>query len=330
MKKTNSNMTIDYTVRPCKSVERKMMCEMISALGEVSPITDTSSRYIGMGAKYFADFSMVHRLFGLTEMYSIEKSSAADDIKRFDFNKPYKCIKMIHQRTTDYLNSTKFPSKDKRNIIWLDYDGGFTSDMLQDVQISVKKSSALSVFFVSMNVDFGDEYKDADPLGKLEIFKKRVGNDTYTKAVTQKDLAGDGLIRSIVKMFKLAIEEALMNINSGEKGEKKLQHKQIACFKYADSKAPMLTIGWITYYEDELKKIEDCKIKQLSYYNEKDIPYDISVPHLTMKEIGVLNRNLPDVQVPVPGAEFLTREEVERYSKIYRYYPALTESSMVL
>lgn len=129
MRKDNSNMTVNYTIRPCKSVERKMMCEMISAIGETSPITDSTLRYIGMGAKFFTDFSMIHRLFGLTEMYSIEKSSAPEDIKRFDFNKPYKCIKMIHQKTTDFLLSTKFPAKDKRNIIWLDYDGGFTRDM---------------------------------------------------------------------------------------------------------------------------------------------------------------------------------------------------------
>ena len=239
MRSDNSNMTINYTVRPCKSVERKMMCEMISAIGEISPITDSTSRYIGMGAKFFTDFSLIHRMFGLTEMYSIEKSSSEEDIKRFEFNKPYNCITMIFQRTTDFLNSTKFPPKDKRNIIWLDYDGGFRSDMLQDVQISVKKSSSFSLIFVSLNIDFGSKYKAACPSDKLEIFNIRVGNDNYTKNVRPKDLAGDGLIRSIIKIFNLAIEEALLDINSGERGENDLQCKQIACFKYADSQAPV-------------------------------------------------------------------------------------------
>lgn len=330
MRADNSNMTVNYTIRPCKSVERKMMCEMISAIGEMSPITDASSRYIGMGAKFFTDFSMIHRLFGLTEMYSIEKSSSSEDIKRFEFNKPYKCIKMIHQRTTDFLNSTKFPEKNKRNIIWLDYDGGFTCDMLQDVQISVKKSASLSVIFVSMNVDFGEIYRDASPSEKLKIFNGRVGNDKYTKNVGPKDLAGDGLICSIVRMFNIAIEEALMEINAGKNDENLSLCKQIACFKYADSQAPMLTIGWVTYCKDELEKINDCKIRELEYFNETDTPYDISVPPLTMKEVGVLNRNLPGAQIPVPGAEFLTKDEVERYARIYRYYPALTESSIVL
>ena len=330
MRSDNSNMTINYTVRPCKSVERKMMCEMISAIGEISPITDSTSRYIGMGAKFFTDFSLIHRMFGLTEMYSIEKSSSEEDIKRFEFNKPYNCITMIFQRTTDFLNSTKFPPKDKRNIIWLDYDGGFRSDMLQDVQISVKKSSSFSLIFVTMNIDFGSKYKAACPSDKLEIFNIRVGNDNYTKNVRPKDLAGDGLIRSIIKIFNLAIEEALLDINSGERGENDLQCKQIACFKYADSQAPMLTIGWITYYKNEIDTVNNCKIKKLDYYNETDSPYDISVPPLTLKEVGVLNRNLPNIQLPVPGAEFLTKDEVTKYSKIYRYYPALTESNMVL
>ena len=202
--------------------------------------------------------------------------------------------------------------------------------MLQDVQISVKKSSSFSLIFVSLNIDFGSKYKAACPSDKLEIFNIRVGNDNYTKNVRPKDLAGDGLIRSIIKIFNLAIEEALLDINSGERGENDLQCKQIACFKYADSQAPMLTIGWITYYKNEIDTVNNCKIKKLDYYNETDSPYDISVPPLTLKEVGVLNRNLPNIQLPVPGAEFLTKDEVTKYSKIYRYYPALTESNMVL
>lgn len=69
MRSDNSNMTVNYTVRPCKGVKRKMMCETISAIGKMSPITDSSSRYIGMGDKFFTDFSLIHRMFELSEMY---------------------------------------------------------------------------------------------------------------------------------------------------------------------------------------------------------------------------------------------------------------------
>lgn len=198
------------------------------------------------------------------------------------------------------------------------------------MQISVKKSASLSIIFVSMNVGFGDEYNKASPKERLEIFNDRVGNDKYTKNVTPKDLTGDGLSCSLIRMFSLAIEEALMDINAGKKDENPLMCKQIACFKYADSQAPKLTIGWITYCKDELQKINDCKITELDFFNDKETPYDILVPPLTMKEVGVLNRNLPGIQMPVPGAEFLTEDEVERYARIYRYYPALTELSIVL
>ena len=51
-------------------------------------------RYIGMGAKYFVDFSLLHKEFGIDNMYSMEINSAEKNRKRFEFNKPFNCIKM--------------------------------------------------------------------------------------------------------------------------------------------------------------------------------------------------------------------------------------------
>ena len=45
-----SSASVNYNIRPCKSIERKMMCDMISRLTVFDYIKNY--RYIGMGAKY--------------------------------------------------------------------------------------------------------------------------------------------------------------------------------------------------------------------------------------------------------------------------------------
>ena len=65
-----SDQNINYQIRPSKSIERKMMCELVK---EIQIIQGTSElRYIGMGAKYFTDFLLFHNEFGVTDMISIE------------------------------------------------------------------------------------------------------------------------------------------------------------------------------------------------------------------------------------------------------------------
>ena len=42
-----SGEVVNYNIRPCKNIERKMMCEMISCLATVDELSEY--RYIGMG-----------------------------------------------------------------------------------------------------------------------------------------------------------------------------------------------------------------------------------------------------------------------------------------
>ena len=107
-----SSISVNYNIRPCKSIERKMMCEMISRLTVFDYIKNY--RYIGMGAKYFVDFSLLHKEFGINNMYSMEINSAEKNKKRFEFNKPFNCIKMLFGNASDILNSSSIPWKQEK------------------------------------------------------------------------------------------------------------------------------------------------------------------------------------------------------------------------
>lgn len=326
---SGSSTEINYAIRPCKSVERKMMCEMISKLNAFQRVDEY--RYIGMGAKYFVDFILLHKEFGINKMYSLEISSDENSKMRFDFNKPYDCIQMKHGSAGDILSSAVFPWKDERNIIWLDYDGGITGKQISDVGTCFGKIESGSLVFVSFNIDFGDKFKKASPDGKLEIFSERIGNDDLVKRLKPVDVSGKNIENTIRRLFNMAIENKLLERNYIIKSEnKKLIYEQIAFFKYADSKAQMLTIGWVVYSKEDKEKFEQCSFESLEFYRSGDEFYDISVPNLTYKEVSLLNRHMPNATYPLEGAEFFEKDEVEKYKKIYRYYPATFEVENIL
>ena len=92
-----SDKYINYQLRPAKSVERKMICSLIRQIQLSGGLTDF--RYIGMGAKYFVDFMLIHHQFGTRNMISIE---AQKELKqRYDFNKPLGFIEMKYGTTTE-------------------------------------------------------------------------------------------------------------------------------------------------------------------------------------------------------------------------------------
>ena len=124
-----SDKYINYQLRPAKSVERKMICNLIKQIQVLGGLVDF--RYIGMGAKYFADFMLIHHQFGTTKMISIE---AKKELKnRYEFNKPLGFIEMKYGFTTEMLPQIDEWDK-QNNLIWLDYDGPFTDDVLDDIE----------------------------------------------------------------------------------------------------------------------------------------------------------------------------------------------------
>ena len=324
-----SSKSVNYTIRPCKSIERKMMCEMISRLTMFDYVKNY--RYIGMGAKYFVDFSLLHKKFGISDMYSMEINSTEKNKKRFEFKKPFNCIKMMFGNASDILNSSNMSWKNEKNIIWLDYDGGIKGDQIQDVESCIGKVESGSVIFVSFNSDLGDKFKKASPKEKLDIYCDRIDNEILVKLLSPRDMAKEKIYQTTNKMFNMVVKNKILERNSTIKNEnEELISQQLVYFKYNDSKATMLTLGWIVYKKEDTEKFEKCGFKDFEFYNSTNIPYDITVPNFTYKELAILNQNMPNVVYPIEEADFLEEEEVNAYKKIYKYYPTTFETSIAL
>lgn len=162
-----SDQKINYQVRPAKSIERKMLCDLIREIQLIR--ADGAMRYIGLGAKYFTDFLLLHNEFGITDMISIEAEKERQI--RYEFNKPLKCIQMWYGTTNEVLPQID-GFDEKMNLIWLDYDNSFEDTMLFDVETICRNLNVGSMFFVSCNHSFRGE----KPSEKMESFKNNVGD----------------------------------------------------------------------------------------------------------------------------------------------------------
>ncbi len=78
--------TINYSIRPNKNVERKLIIEFLSALEQKFHISNY--RYIGFGSMWFTDFILMHKALQINDMISIEESKSNE--KRAEFNKPFR------------------------------------------------------------------------------------------------------------------------------------------------------------------------------------------------------------------------------------------------
>ena len=84
-----SYRAIDYSLRPAKTIERRMLCEAFRHLHPFERPERYS--YVGMRSIYFSDFHLFHRARGISDMVSIEKDAYAEEC--LNFNLPYNCIK---------------------------------------------------------------------------------------------------------------------------------------------------------------------------------------------------------------------------------------------
>jgi hypothetical protein len=130
----SSFRSVDYSVRPAKAAERKMLCDLFRRL-EPFGRTDTY-RYVGFGSIYFTDFQLFHQSLAISDMISIEKEES--NWPRFKFNLPFRCVDLRLGHSNSILPSLDW---EKRTLLWLDYDGKLTEEVLADLATFCARAS---------------------------------------------------------------------------------------------------------------------------------------------------------------------------------------------
>lgn len=305
--------TINYSLRPNKNVERKIIAKSLHRISSQFPIADY--RYVGFGSMWFTDFTLFHRALGISDMVTIEKEVSRK--KRVEFNKPYSCIEVRMGQASAVLGDLV---EHKRSFVWLDYDGGIGSATSGDVEIAVGAMRSGSMIMLSVNASIkqldvraGD---DDEPVGQIDQLIQLTGR-TNIRSEEPRLSRND---------FPSLVAEILHDrIKSAALSRPGLNYIPIWNFQYADG-VEMISVGGMIVDEADELRLQKCDLSALDFITP-DAPYLIKVPVLTEKEKRELDRRLPSGG-PLVAHELpfeLSEKEVEFYEKFYLDYPHFGE-----
>ena len=306
---------VNFTLRPAKAVERRMILEACTRLSSFSNLL--SFRYIGLGSPFFNDFTLLHRRHGLTHLICIERESQDKD--RFLFNRPFDCIDMKWGESKDVLPNLQWAGVP--SIVWMDYDDPISSDMLFDVGTILSQIEPGSLVLFTIQAT-GKSFTSKN-MTQLECLQSTLREFIPIDA-TEKDMNGKLFQRLIRRMLDNEFNRVLSRRNTALPPQNHVQYRQLFNLMYADG-VRMTTIGGMVYRADQEQRLANCEFSDLEFVSSGEEPHEIRVPVLTYKEQSALASHLP---VGTPGIGFLPSGDIEAYRKLYRYYPTFVETDL--
>lgn len=305
---------INYSLRPAKHAERRMLGEVFRRLSHFDLLEEYV--YVGFGSLWFTDFVLYHKTLGIRDMISIEQSGAKD---RFEANKPFNITMMFHASKVA-LQKLDWA---RRQIVWLDYDGKLSPDMLIDVRTLASKVRSGSLLAVSVQCNEASEIEEAkgDPSGPkaLDRFRQRFGRDRVRSDVVEEDLSGWLFGKLSRDMLVQEIETALVSRNST--GTDSFTFTTITSINYEDD-ARMTTVVGIISEASEANKLDACQFDRLDFLKERAQPIKIDVPKLTGRELKYIERQLPlanGQEIDLKGG--IPNKDAQQFVDMYRYFP---------
>ena len=304
---------INYSLRPAKNIQRKMIVEALNRLRAFNALD--SYRYVGFGSPYFSDFSLVHRALGIQNMVCIERESHRAE--RFEFNRPFNCIELKFGESSVILPSLDW--EEIPTIIWLDYDGAISRTVLSDIDIVCSSLTAGSFFLVTIRGDGRDFGQNPDE--RLDQIKTELGNRLPSSA-SPSDAKSENFGKLLWQMLDSEIRRVVIERGAAFDADSRLKYEQVLHFAYSDS-TPMLTVGGIVYQNEQRARFTECNFAKLPYSRSSGDVYRIEAPPLTFKEMRALDAQLPGA---CPSLAGLPDEQVQQYAEHYRYFPNYVEA----
>jgi hypothetical protein len=299
---------INYTLRPAKSVERKMIAEALRRLSHFQHLEQY--HYVGMGSLYFADFRLFHEALGIQSLTSIERDEEHEE--RFRFNLPYSCIDLKLGQSNDILPA--LPEWDDRVIVWLDYDGRLDASVLADVDTVCARARSGSMVIVTCN----SQPVQLDT--REQELRERVG-DKVPVGTTEASLANWGTARVHREILTGQIEATLR-----DRGDE-FGYRQIFNFHYDDG-AKMLTAGGVVFRTEDEAIVDACAFDDFDFVEQGQDPFNITAPRLTFREMQHFEAQLPAADLASIDTRGVPPADVDRFRQLYRHFPWFVDASM--
>jgi len=313
---------IDYSIRPNKNIERKLIAECLNCLKQEFPID--KYKYIGLGGYWFVDFILFHMVLNIDDMISIEVEENA--AKRAEYNVPFKCIEVIKGLTSDILPKLNLANSD--NLIWLDYDSNLVDGpIIRDIEILCSESKVGNILIFTLNAHSNqlssERGSDTDNENKRRNLKEIVG-DIIPGDLDLELFSLNNFPKLLSKvLFDLCLRKTIIS------GREETFHPLFS-FIYTDG-APMITIGGMIVDDEMIKKIKVCKLEKKYQFIKGQTPFLINVPPLTSKEKIAIDQLLPDdnpidieALKSIIGFDIKSKQ-IRDYEKFYKFYPVFAE-----
>ncbi|HEV2202644.1 MAG TPA: O-methyltransferase [Bryobacteraceae bacterium] len=313
---SNSFKQFDYSLRPSKQVERKIMVEVLLRLGGVGfDISDY--KYLGFGSPYYVDFVMFHKYLFIRKMICVEWGDVA---RRMRFNKPFKFIRLKLGPLSKHIPAIR---QTEKFFIWLDYDRSLDQTMLLDIDGVAGRLAPGSIFVVTVDArpKLPKDFESEDlPVKQRELQTLRTYKEWFSSYL-ERQPTGESVSRAHVantfyEVITERIRQTLVQTGSG------LRFFQVFNYFYQDG-APMLTLGGIIGTEADESRVQGFSHRFVR--TGKDY-LTISVPPLTLREKQWIDRRLDDELTTKKLSFELDDDPLKNYIKFYKEYPTYLET----
>lgn len=306
---------VNYSLRPNKTIQRGIVFDGLKTLSVVMPWRDAA--YIGFGSIWFTDFVLAHKRLGLNRMVSIEANEIG--FRRALYNKPYRFVRVLEGLSYDVV-PTLYDDPEIANlpwIVWLDYDTALSEDSIFELRDLVERAPSDSLLLVT-----------------VDAAHKRYGKDSGERAERLRNLLGDivpdrpepGALKDtdpFADTLSTYLEQFL--VSAAESCARPGGLVPAFRLPYRD-KAAMATVGVVLPSPERRQACLDV-VSHPNWMGVADRP--IIAPHLTMRELAVLQAQLPAApmdRAAVRALGFdLGEDQIGIFQRYYKYYPTFAQ-----
>lgn len=313
---------VNYSLRPNKNIERKLIVELLLAMARQFPIREY--RYVGFGGLWYVDFVLFHKALLISDMVSIERA----DPERAEFNRPFSCVTVRGGNASDVIREVGLDEKPA--LLWLDYEDSVNGPGFQDAAYAAETAADGSVLLVTINSNqdvLRRMVKHSD--GQIRSLEEALRSCAPHLVPTPLD----SRILSSQSSFEGLVGDMLLTsmIDAARQAGREETFRPLLNFAYRDG-APMVTAGGVLLGPDNRKRLQKCQLDRLPWLCQPgSSQYRIAAPLLTAKEKGTLDRLLPaagkltDADLFERTSLKLKQSFIDEYAKVYRHYPQFAE-----
>lgn len=306
--------TVNYSLRPSKSIQRQLVFEGMRILQ--ASVDLERLVYIGFGSIWFTDFVMAHKLLNAVDMVSIEGNEIG--YRRAVFNSPFATVRVKEGFSNNVLPSLYGEETIRARpwMVWLDYDFDINESVTDDIRSVIENAPANSVLLITFN---GTERKYGQAAERPERLRTIFGS-VVPDELDKSSCKDDGMQETLASLtldFMVSIAAEIARPGGF-----------VPAFRliYKDS-APMVTVGGILPAKGAARVAADVVAAE-SWPCRPSRP--IKAPHLTIREAASLQSLLPCAnplsREAVQGLGFdLEDEQIQAFESYYRQYPAFAQ-----